>query len=270
MSDRAFATQIFTAINTTGAKAPKAVADAWRDVQRVGEAARQLHPGRDALGAAVAAALIAGKDPIADSQVQRIVIGAAIGLEGVALQVDGVLYDRLRTVIAEHADQLVAAWRVAFDKAASVLVNAYERIGPVALADADLWLAHGKDAAELWTQARAASEIIEQIRGGWVAFGEFTGLVRIDATYRVCHVAEPTYEQWVSNNLRNAKRTPWELLLAGLPTLSLPTASEYHQRVQVITDGMNAPEIVVDQQRSSIAGREIRLDRRTGKEVTAA
>lgn len=256
MSDRALASQIFSSITSTGAKAPKPVFDAWRDVQRVGEAARQLYPGPDAVGHAVAAALLDGRDPLADPQVQRIVTAGAIGVEGVAVVVDGVAYARLREVLVENADAVVAAWRVPFDQAAGTLAAAFDRIGPVALADAELWLKHGKDAAELWTQSRAASETVEAVRAGWVAFGDFTGLVRIDPVHRVLNAAEPTYEQWVNNNLRNAKVAPWELLCAGC-RLSLPTPSEYHQRVRQITDAANTPEIVVDAGRSNIAGRQI-------------
>lgn len=71
ISDRTTAAQIISAIHSTGTKAPAAVLDAYQDCQRVSTEARQLHPKRDSLAPAVAAALIEGRDPVTDPQVQR-------------------------------------------------------------------------------------------------------------------------------------------------------------------------------------------------------
>ena len=199
---------------------------------------------------------------------QRILIAAQIGGEGITAQVDEIAYGRFREVCAQHADALVLAWRKPFTAAADTLEACFARIGPVALEDTSTIMQAGGDIADVWAQAQAASKVIDTIAAGWMAVGEFTRTVPNNPDYRVLRLSSVDYETWTANNLHRAKLTPWQILSAGL-TLALPIASEFRQRVQLITDAMSQPTTVVDRGRSHVADREIRVDK-TGKEVNAA
>lgn len=258
ISDRTIAQQIIAAINATGAKAPKAIADTYEETVRVSTAAGNLGAGTTALAPAIAAALIDGHDPATDPEVQRILIASQIGNEGVHRMVEAIAYDRFRAVCLEHGNELVSAWRKPFDQAAKQLVPCFDQIGAVPLEDTHAIMQRGGDVAEVWAQAQNASHTIEAINSGWTALAQLTRTVQINPDFRVLQMSAVDYRTWTARDLRRKNLKPWEFLLNDL-ALSLPTAAEYRARVQKITDGMAQIETVVDPQRSMVAGREIRV-----------
>lgn len=235
MSDRTTTTTLIAALKaTTGTDAPPPVTEAYDETARIVAAARQLHPGRDALAPAVAAALIDGRDPATDPAVQRVLTGNAIGSEEIARQVDILVYERLRDVCLQHADATVKAWRTPFDEAATTLGECFDTIGAVPLEDTDALLRRGGDVADVWAQAQAATKTIETIRSGWVALVEFTRTAQINPDHRVLQLAAVDHQTWVRHDLHRKNLTPWQYLLEGL-TLTLPTAAEYRTRVRALT-----------------------------------
>lgn len=258
ISDRTLAGQIVTAIDSTGAKAPQAIAGGYAEVTRVCEEARNLAPRGDSLVLAVEAALSEGREPAADREVQRILIASQIGNEGLVAMVEAIAYDRFRQTCLEHAEATVHAWRKPFDQAATDLASCFDRIGPVPLDDAGSILQAGGDIADVWAVAQRASRTIETIGAGWTALVTLTRTAQTNPDYRPLQLAEITYPEWLAGDLRRKKLKPWEFLLAGL-RLSLPTAAEYRGRVQAIVDGMTRQETVIDTARSAVAGHEIRV-----------
>lgn len=255
VSDRTTAAQVISAFTSADAKAPKAVLAAYQDCQRVSAAARQLHPGRDTPGPAVAAALIAGHDPVTDPEVQRILIATELGGDGIPAQVDAVAFDLFGRVCAEHADDIVKSWAKVFDEAAATLRDAYARIGDLALDDTASVLVKGNDIADVWAAARKANGTIAAILGGWSALMQITGLASVGPRFRSLRLAEVL----PGTGLAHQKLSAWDAVRAGL-TLSLPTAGEFRQRVSRIVEAENLPETVIDRGRSHIAGREIRVE----------
>ena len=147
------------------------------------------------------------------------------------------------------------SWRVPFDQAAATLAKAHDQLGNVTLDQTGEILAKGGDAAKTWVDASTAAKTIDRILLGWSALGEFTHRVSRDRRWNVLRLAAVDPAAF---GALNYKTTPWEAILAGA-TLSLPTFDEYHARVRVIEQHLATPVTAVDTERSSIAGREIRV-----------
>ena len=258
ITDRATTMQIMTAVNALGASAPKGIAESYEETNRVSAAARALGAGREDLAIAVNGALVAGRDPAKDPEVQRVLIASQIANEGVVQTVESIAFKRFREVCTANAEPLVIAWRKPFDAAATKLASCFQQIGPIPLEDTGSIMQRGGDIAAVWAEAQSATQTIESIRTGWTALAQFTRTAPINPDFRVLQLAEVSYAAWTEHTLRRRKLNPWEYQLAGLD-LSLPTAAEYRDRVRTITDGIAQVESVVDRGRSHIAGHEIRV-----------
>jgi len=256
-SDSMLARQVINVINATGIKVPAAVTDTWEQVELLSTAGRQLSPGD--VSPAVAEAILAGRDPAADPEVQRMVTAQQIAGEGMMRSLDAIGYERFRGACLEHADTIVTAWRKPFGQAAATLTAAHDRIGDIPLEDTASIMQRGSDIAAVWATAQAAGKVIDIITTGWVALGNFTRTVSDSRNYQVLRLAGCDYAAWQAKELQGKRLTPWELLCAGLSP-SLPTALEFRQRVAAITQQAQAEAQTgeVDSLRSAIAGREIR------------
>lgn len=233
ISDRATIASIFRALKDTGTTAPKAVTAANANAVRVATAARALAPRPDDLGAAVTAALIAGKDPGLDPTVISLIVRAQVGNEGIGQMVDGQVYGRLQEACHEHADELVDIWREPFTAAATALTSARGVLGGLDLTDTASIVRIGPAATEQWAAATTAVKTIDTIDGGWQALGEFTRLSPRNPIYPALRFVDATLDQWADHHLERRKIDGWEAARLGL-TLSLPTFAEYHQRIRTI------------------------------------
>jgi len=257
-TDRAFVSQVIAALDKVGAKPPAAVTESWQATQRISQQVREIGVRPEAVYAAVATALERGDDPALDPDVQRILVASQLSNQGVMTGVDDVAYSRLRQTCTEHADAIVGAFAKPFDAAAKTLVDAHQAFGDIDLTDAAAVLRKGGDAASRWAQATTAVATIDTISQGWTMLAMFAG-ASADARYQVLRIAAPTFQQWQDQQLASRKPTAWEALLAGL-TLSLPTYTQYRERVATITDGAQQEAVPpIDRARSHIAGREIRV-----------
>ncbi len=257
---RTVANQIFTTFEATGIQAPKQLSEAHARAIMLDTAARTLGASNGGgLGVAVTAALDDGRDPAADPEVQRLLAARAMASDyNLADQVTGAAHEQVREVCHEHADAIVQAWAEPFDQAAATLTAARERLGAVPLDDSATILRLGDDIADVWAAAQRAVSSIDTIVSGWSALGTLTRLVAPNPNYRPLQLAEVSYDQWQAAGLRGKKPKPWELVIVGL-TLSLPSFSEYKRRVAAIEQAEREPVTVIDTERSSVAGREIRV-----------
>ncbi len=260
ITHRTVANQIITTFQTTGTKVPKRLSGAHARASRLDNAARSLGASdAGALGVAVTAALDDGRDPAADPEVQRLLAARAMASDhSLADQVTGAAHEQVREVCHEHADAIVQAWAEPFDRAAATLTAARSRIGAVPLDDSATILRLGDDIADTWAAAQRAVATIDTIAAGWSALGSFTRLVQPTNRHRMLRIAEVDYDQWIEHRLADAKADPWTAMLAGL-TLSLPSFAEYKRRVGAIEQAQREPVTVIDTERSSVAGREIRV-----------
>ena len=259
ITDRTTSSTIWNTFTRTATKPPKPVADAHAAMADLTQRASRLRVDGSDLAPAVTATFTAGRDPASDPEVQRVVTAIALsGNQALIQTVEAEAVDTFRGVCTERHDDIVSAWRTTFDAAAEKLAACFERIGPVPLEDVGTIMVQGGDIASVWAEARKASATIGTIEAGWAALGEFTRTVTVDPNRQVLRLAAVDFETWQAKGLRRARLTPWEYLLAGL-ALSLPTLDEYRSRVSVIEEAEAAPEMVVDRERSHIAGREIRV-----------
>lgn len=236
ITDRATAQQILNAFTATGAKAPKALTEAWQRTTRLSEGVRGLSTPPEAIYAAVAAAIERGDDPAADAEVQRILTSTQIQNAGVMAGVDDLAFGAFREACTAHTDAIVNAWRKPFDAAAATLADAHHRLGDVALDDTTAIIAKGGDAADVWAQAQAATKTIEAVRHGWLGLVGITHAVPDDRNHAVLRIAAVDYETWTARQLHGQRLSAWDAVLAGL-TLALPTMTEYRERLAVITRG---------------------------------
>jgi len=235
LSDRATARTLLSAIESTGASMPK-VAAAYAHATKISDSVNALGIPQDALALAVSAALEDDRDPGDDPEVRRIVTTNAFANPAVAQAVDAQAFEGFRAVCRHNLDAIVVALRTPFDAAAATLAEAHARIGDVPLEDTGAIMRRGEDIAEVWAKATTAVKVIEAADAGWQALGEITRASSSDQRYRVLRIADVPYSEWISSELEGKKLKPWDAMLAGL-TLSLPTMSEYRQRVAVIVAG---------------------------------
>jgi len=234
-TDRATARTLLNAIETTGASMPK-VAAAYAHATKISDSGRALGIPQDALALAVSAALEDDRDPGDDPEVRRIVTTNAFANPAVAQAVDAQAFEGFRAVCRHNLDAIVKALRTPFAAAAATLAEAHSRIGDVPLEDTGTIMRKGADVAEVWAKATAAVKVIDAADAGWQALGTITGASASDRRYRVLRFASVDYATWVEREFEGMKLSPWDATRAGL-TLSLPTVTEYRERVAVITAG---------------------------------
>ena len=240
---------------TLDIKPPKALTDAYARAEKLTAKAGDLGARPGDLEQAVAAAVLADRDPSADPDVQRVTVAHALMANaGLAGAVSAAGLEGVRDVCVEHLDDIVGDWGQAFDKAAATLAAAHERIGSVPLTDTTAILARGGDVADVWASATRAEQTIDQALNGWVNLMALARVV-LDPRHRALKLAPMSLQQWESAPV---KLTAWEAVIAGL-ALALPTIAEYRSRVASIQREQAEPVTVIETGRSLVAGREIRV-----------
>ena len=127
-------------------------------------------------------------------------------------------------------------------------------LGGIALDDTAAVVSRGGTAAADWSKAQAATSTVNSINAGWLALGNLTGLAPADPQYPALRFADVGTADWQRLELARKKLLPWEAVGMGL-TLSLPTLTEYRERVAVLTAALAAVEEAsapVDRERESI------------------
>jgi hypothetical protein len=224
---------IIATSDTVGATLPKPVTDAHARAVRITTGAQHLHPGPDALTAAVVSALDAGRDPAADPEVARLHLSAILGVgAGMTRTVEDVVGTQLLGVVVDHAEAIIRAWAKPFDKAAAALVGAHRVIGDVPLDDTATILRAGGDIAATWAQATAASQTVGLLAAAWVDLATVTRFAPVDPNRAALRFADVAADKADSLDLR--KLGAWDAVRAGLP-LSLADGLTYRRRVAALT-----------------------------------
>ena len=184
---------------------------------------------------AVAVALALGADPLTDPKVAKAIALDRVTAQGVLASIEDASYTRLGEACEEHQDEIVAALRKPFDKAAASIVAAHERIGDVDLADSDLILKKGGDIASVWAEAVEANKLIDDIVNTWVALDQFVHTSTIDRRWINLRIVDTTAETWDEADMERKTLTAWDAVRVGA-TLSLPTRAEVDERRAAITN----------------------------------
>lgn len=221
--------QSLTHLNITP---PKAVTDAIELQARANALADGIAPAPNGLlGATIAAALLAGRDPAADKEVQRLrTLESILPIAGPSVRAWAVA--NVITALTENADVMLEAWRGVSVTAGENLTATFELVGDVELNNSETFLRHGPQGAEAWANARSAIDQLNALGQAWTALAELTRFGSAGG-YPVLRLAALT-----AADLDKVGRTAdaWTLVKAGV-RIELADRATMPQRIASLADG---------------------------------
>lgn len=177
-----------------------------------------------------------GKDWRTDKELQALMFERVAAANGIRVAGDETATDMVAQAVAEHADQILAAWADALNPDATTLADAAQRLHvPVLDArEVDMQLLTRKNLVPVWAEANNAADRFKTALDGWRAIATATHLPRQRQHEPLIYTDAP---QSVIDEARTGNRneaTPWSLARAGAK-LRLATQTEYLQRVSRYT-----------------------------------
>jgi hypothetical protein len=168
LATRTAAPLVLATSRKLGAEIPAPLAKKLADVDRLRAERRTLRDVPD-VAAAVADAILAGKDPLASKDVQRAALAGTLDGLNISGRLDTYAHDRSAAALLEHADEVIDTWRPTVERADKALKRFREFV-PAGDPRAD---GHptGLPAKALtpWGEAREAADLLEKIGQGWMA-----------------------------------------------------------------------------------------------------
>jgi hypothetical protein len=221
--------QAYTAI---GATFPNAVKEAIADRDKLNNLDALTVATSDQVADAILDCLLDGRDPLNDTQVQRLTtsyqLGGATG--GNLSYVVGRAAER-RVIAAYQAsgDEILATLTEAAAVAGKNLADAHRILGDIDLSDSDTIMKLGPDAARAWAEARDAEKLLRQIDRAWSALATLTGFASVsgDPTLRLAALDLEQYEKV------GRKADAWTIVRAGA-TIALADAASIRERTDAI------------------------------------
>jgi hypothetical protein len=234
MTIHAYLGLVRQAVTAANADLPKPVADALAARDALTATADRLPTGSHAeMMGAVADALVAGRDPLDDEQVRRLVVARILGGEtggSLAYGIGNAADERIVAALAENVDAICDSFKAGVDAAGQVLAEAHDLFGDVDLDESHLILKMGPKASGAWTDAKDAVQRIRVIDSGWFALAELVHFAGT-TTSRAVRLADVTLEQ--SEQLGH-RAEPWAIVRAGATINMAATADAIAERVQRI------------------------------------
>jgi hypothetical protein len=194
LATRTAAPLVLATSRKLGAEIPAALAEKLADVDRLRTERRSLRDVPD-VAAAVADAILAGRDPLASKDVQRAALATTLNGLNISSRLDEHAHNMAAAALLEHADEVIDTWRPTVERADKALKRFREFV-PAGDPRAD-GLPTGLPAKALtpWGEAREAADLLEKIGQGWIALAS-VGAARIGtAGGRPIIVADLSAEQ---------------------------------------------------------------------------
>lgn len=227
---------------------PKPVTEAIELAAKANAAADGVAPAPSGLlGSTIAAALLAGRDPAADKEVQRLcTLAAILATAGSSVRVWGV--DRITATLTEHADEMLETWRAESVTAGENLKAAFDLVGDIEFSESEAFLRVGPEGAQAWANARTAVETLKNLAQAWAALAELTHFGSVSG-YPALRLAELD-----ADTLDKVGRTAdaWTLVRAGarieladrttMPERLAHIALDRAERTQIQADRQQAAE----------------------------
>lgn len=228
-----------TALGVTMPEGVTAVQDRGRKVA----AAVVPPPTTEEVAAAYAAAVIAGRDPAADPEIQRLLAAAALGARDLSRQIAAVTAASVQAALVDSCDALLGSWVKAAAVPIKALTRAHQVLGGLPLTETQTILARGGRAAEAWGSAQAADQALDAALGGWSMLSRVTRFASPARGRDVLRIAAPSLAQ-----LRDLgdKPRPWDLLSAGLD-LSLADRETFAARNRAVDAEVDAERGAAEQ-----------------------
>ena len=216
-----------------GATIPKPLATEHAGLVAAADRLRNLKTGaRNDVGAVVAAALEADRDPFTDPAVAAAVIGRAVAdsLHGV----EQAATERTAQFVEEHAATILASFTKPFSVAADTIADAHRILGDVSLSDARAIAKRGGEAGRAWAEAHAAEKVIAEVGQVWKLLSQVAPhAVPLQPQYRLLTIADVPAADWLEHGLTNVKVSPWDAARNGWP-LALATPEQYLERIAAV------------------------------------
>jgi len=214
---------------------PQAVTEAIELGAKANAAAAGIAPPPAALlGAAIAAAVLAGRDPAADKEVQRLRT-----LESISPMAASSVRDwgeaHIVAALTEHADAMLETFRVESVTAGEALTAAFELVGDIELNESEAFLRRGPEGAEAWANANAAVDRLKALTQAWSSLAELTRFSS-DNGRPVLRLADLTADDF---DKVGRSADAWTLVRAGV-RIELADRTTMPQRIAHIADGMQA------------------------------
>lgn len=203
-------------------------------------AANIAPPPHGVLGAKVAAVLLAGDDPAADKEVQRLSTLVDIAPMAAA-NVKAWGQARIVDALAEAADDLLETFRLASVTAGEALSEAFVLVGDTELNDAPAFLHRGPEGATAWANANAAVGHLNNLTQAWTALADLAGFAS--------HGGRPVLllADLDANQFDQVGRTAtaWTLARSGI-TIELATRATLPERIAHIAADMAERQVEAD------------------------
>lgn len=182
------------------------------------------------LASAVAAALLAGRDPLTDPEVSSAHLAA--GINGTVGALRQELEIQTLDLLRDHHGAILTALTPAFDRAAAALSEAFRQIGAVDLDDWSAIVKRGGTSAQATLDARAAGATIRDIHDVARSLSHLSVLPSGGTT--AAAIADPTIDPapWAGRQLEKA--TAWDLTRAGITLTLVQSAEEMSARTAAI------------------------------------
>lgn len=247
--DRAATASVRRLFHTLDVPPPGPVAEAFDRHDTITTGIDNIAVGN--LARLVTDALIDGRDPTTDPDVQRAVTANAV--TDAKPSIVSAAMDRLTTTILDQSDQIIEAWRDPFNRAAADLHAAYEVLGDIDLTDTDTIVRLGPDATAAWAKATTATTTVNLCVDGWHTLRILTrGMGDVRRDHRVLVMAHVDGAAILDGTLGDRQPDPWEIVRGGW-TLSLATPDELNERVAAIATERDRRATAVEANRKRAA-----------------
>lgn len=193
LATRTAAPLVVATCKRLGVEPPKVLTDALATTAKLRTERRTLDDIPD-VTAAVAAAILSGKDPLTSKEVQRAALAKQLVELNIGHRLAGYADQHATAALVTHADAVIDAWRPVVEKADKALRRFRELVPGVDPLDPDLPAGLPTAALTPWGEAREAAAQLEQLGKGWQAIAG-AGAAYIPPNGRPLIVADLTLDQ---------------------------------------------------------------------------
>lgn len=178
------------------------------------------------LADAVAAAVRAGTEPLASTDVQRALHAEQMAQANISARLDALAAREVVAALTEHAEAIIETWRPVTEQAGEALA-AFRAIAPGAdITDAGIATQLPARALTPWGAARDAVDRLEHVAAAWAQLAEITGHAYIHNGNRPLILADLDFDQL--DQLGHNPR-PGTVAQLDVP-IDLATAAQFGER----------------------------------------
>ncbi|USI88761.1 hypothetical protein [Rhodococcus pyridinivorans] len=238
---------VLIAVRRLGIDIPEPIATVEARVKAIAKAAESVAPAHHDMLAAIIRAVDAGKNPVDDKDVQRMLAGQSLANDAILHGLRGEAAQLLTEALIEHQGLLFDAWRAKFDKATTDLAAAYKVLGGVNLNDTETVLQMGLDASAAWSTANNALATLRDVMTAWQSWATVTRQVSVRNDYAILRVAAVDWHTYRDHEL-GGTIDYWKLTGLGIP-FGLADVATYQRRVADIEAAQRAEVAAAERDR---------------------